>query len=185
MFAVKPPTAKQEFAELHQLLGSVGLAEVLNRRLESVSRLRTRKSYTRPLERLIDDVWSVAHVATVQAEWEPERVRSFFLLRQPEFALKTAADLIREGQTTAVLDAVRTLRVVSVAPLEPTNFSRAALAQAEPAAPTTFVRRTQKDPAKRASAQKRLAERGLQGLDRERLIAAGHEAWGGGTSSQS
>jgi hypothetical protein len=39
-------------------------------------------------------------------------------------------------------------------------------------------RRSPIDPAARRAAQRRLAERALRGLDRERLIATGHEAWG-------
>jgi len=161
MFASKPPTAAQEFAELHELLGTAVVAEVLGRRPESVSRLKKRARYTRPLERLIDDVWSVVFVARTRARWPEDRVRSFLLLRQPQLDLRPAAELIRDGQTQTVLDAIPE-------------------AQGGPApAPLSRPRRRAAgDPEARAAAQQRLAQRGLDGLDRDRLIAAGHEAWG-------
>ncbi|MDQ3608299.1 MAG: hypothetical protein M3459_05285 [Actinomycetota bacterium] len=158
MFTVKPPSAKEEFAELHKLLGTAAVAEVLDKRPESVSRMRRRERYTRPLERLIDDVWSVVHVATTRAHWQEGQVRAFLLLRQPQLDLKPAAELIRAGRTEAVLEAI--LAAPATAPTSPSRGRRSPL-----------------DPATRAAAQRRLAERGLRGLDRERLLAAGHEAW--------
>lgn len=164
MFAIKPRTATEEFEELHKLLGTAAVAEVLSRRPESVSRLKKRASYTRPLERLIDDVWSVVHVATTQACWDEDQVRAFLLLRQPQLDLKPAAELIRAGRTDAVLELL------------------ADAAGVRATAPATGVpsrrRRGSADPDARAAARHRLAQRGLNGLDRERLAAAGHEAWG-------
>jgi len=135
-------------------LGTADIAEVLGKRPESVSRLKKRARYTRPLERLIDDVWSVVHVATTRAQWREDQIRAFLLLRQPQLDLKPAAELIRAGCTEAVLEAIPSA--------EPTRARR---------------RRSAVDPAARADAQRRLAARGLSGLDRERLLAAGHEAW--------
>lgn len=164
MFVVKPPSAKEEFEELHRLLGTAAVAEVLDRRPESVSRLRKRERFTRPLERLIDDVWSVVHVATMRARWQEDQVRAFLLLRQPQLELKPAAELIRAGRTEAVLEAIPGPVVAEAAATAPTRPSPR--------------RRSPVDPAARRAAQQRLAERGLRGLDRERLIAAGHEVWG-------
>ncbi len=166
MFVVKPPSAKEEFEELHRLLGTAAVAEVLDRRPESVSRLRKRERYTRPLERLIDDVWSVVHVATTRARWQEDQVRAFLLLRQPQLELKPAAELIRAGRMEAVLEAI------------PGPVVADAAAPATAATRPSPRRRAPVDPAARRAAQRRLAERGLRGLDRERLIAAGHEAWG-------
>jgi hypothetical protein len=159
VFATKPPTAEQEFEELHALLGTAVLAEVLGKRPESVSRLKARKRYTRPVERLIDDVWTVVHVAVGQGEVEPDAVRGFLLLRRPELGQRPAAELIRGGETDTVLAFIAVTR------------------------PGRRRRRPAADPAARAAAQRRLAARGLAGLDRERLAAAGREAWGAATSS--
>jgi hypothetical protein len=114
---------------------------------------------------LIDDVWSVVHVATTRARWQEDQVRAFLLLRQPQLELKPAAELIRAGRMEAVLEAIPGPVVAEAAP--------AATAPTRPS-----PRRSPVDPAARRAAQQRLAERGLRGLDRERLIAAGHEAWG-------
>ncbi|MCP9488871.1 MAG: hypothetical protein MSC31_03245 [Solirubrobacteraceae bacterium MAG38_C4-C5] len=165
MFAVKPSSAKEEFEQLHKLLGTAAVAEVLDKRPESVSRLKKRARYTRPLERLIDDVWTVVHVATTRAHWREDQVRAFLLLRQPHLGLKPAAELIRAGRTEAVLEAI---------PTAPQLTGR----HREHATHPPRRRRPPVDPAARAAAQRRLAERGLKGLDRERLAAAGHEAWG-------
>lgn len=150
-----PPTAGEEFAELHKLLGTAAIAEVLGKRPESVSRLKKRTRYTRPLERLIDDVWSVVHVATTRAQWREDQIRAFLLLRQPQLDLKPAAELIRAGRTEAVLEAIPSV--------DPMRARR---------------RRSAVDPAARSDAQRRFAARGLNGLDRQRLLVAGHEAWG-------
>lgn len=166
MFVVKPPSAKEEFEQLHRLLGTAAVAEVLDKRPESVSRLRKRERYTRPLERLIDDVWSVVHVATTRARWQEDQVRAFLLLRQPQLELKPAAELIRAGRTEAVLEAI------------PGSMVAEAAGPATVATRLSPRRRSPVDPAARRAAQRRLAERGLRGLDRERLIAAGQEAWG-------
>lgn len=185
MFSVKPPTARQEFAELHELFGTAGLADVLGRRPESVSRLKARERYTRPLERLIDDVWSVVHAATTGAQWAPDQVRAFLLLRQPQLGLKPAAELIRAGRTEAVLDAIRSPRS-SRASNEVEARARRVVTSETDQTPSSVVkqRRSPKDPVTRAAAQRRLAERGLRGLDRERLLAAGHEAWGGASQER-
>lgn len=158
MFVVKPPTAEGEFAELHKFLGTADVAEVLGKRPESVSRLKKRARYTRSLERLIDDVWSVVHVATTRAQWHEDQIRAFLLLRQPRLDLRPAAELIRAGRTEAVLEAISSVE------RSPSNSARR--------------RRSGVDPRARADARRRLAARGLSGLDRERLLAAGHEAWG-------
>lgn len=163
VFAVKPRSAREEFEELHALLGTAAVAEVLGKRPESVSRLKGRARYTRPLEKLIDDVWSVVHVATARAHWEEDQIRAFLLLRQPQFELRSAAELIRAGRTEAVLEAI--------AGSEKSPGRRGE-------GVTDPRRRSVVDPAARRAAQRRLAERGLKGLDRERLLAAGHEAWG-------
>ncbi len=68
-----------------------------------MSRLKKRARYTRSLERLIDDVWSVVHVATTRAQWREDQIRAFLLLRQPQLDLRPAAELIRSGRTEAVL----------------------------------------------------------------------------------
>lgn len=141
------------------------MAEVLDKRPESVSRLKKRARYTRPLERLIDDVWTVVHVATTRAHWQQDQVRAFLLLRQPHLDLKPAAELIRAGRTEAVLEAIAT-------PSQLTGRHR------RQATRPLGRRRSPVDPAARAAAQRRLAERGLKGLDRDRLLHAGHEAWG-------
>jgi len=194
VFAVKPPTAKQEFEELHQLLGTAVVAEVLSKRPESVSRLKKRASFTRPLERLIDDVWSVVFVARSRACWPEDQVRAFLLLRQPQLDFRPAAELIRAGQTEAVLEAIIAthphadhVRLAVAAPAEVGDSESPAAPDAD-VVPVTGPsraasrrrRRAVADPVARAAAQRRLAERGLHGLDRELLIAAGHEAWGGG-----
>lgn len=140
------------------------MAEVLDKRPESVSRLKKRGRYTRALERLIDDVWTVVHVATTRAHWQEDQVRAFLLLRQPQLDLKPAAELIRDGRTEAVLEAIPT-------PPQLTGRHR------KQATSPPRRRRSPADRAARAAAQRRLAERGLKGLDRERLLAAGHEAW--------
>jgi hypothetical protein len=171
VFAVKPPTAKEEFEELHKLLGTADVAEVLDKRPESVSRLRKRAGYTRSLERLIDDVWSVVHVATTRAHWPDEQVRAFLLLRQPQLDLKPAAEVIRSGRVEAVLEAIAASEQRPTATLSLANGGA-----------SSRRRRSSADPAARADAQRRLAERGLKGLDRERLLAAGHEAWATGRS---
>jgi len=80
------------------------------------------------------------------------------LLRQPQLDLRPAAELIRAGRTEAVL------AVIPSVGRSPSSGVRR--------------RRSAADPAVRADAQRRLAARGLSGLDRERLLAAGHEAWG-------
>lgn len=167
MFASKPSTARQEFEELHELLGTAVVAEVLGKRPESVSRLRKRGRYTRPLERLIDDVWSVVFVARRQARWRDDQVRAFLLLRQPQLDLRPAAELIRAGQTQVVLDAIVATHPDSDHVAPPARVGDVA-ARRRPAG----------EPQARAAAQRRLAQRGLAGLDRQRLIAAGHEAWG-------
>jgi hypothetical protein len=171
VFAIKPPTAEREFAELHALLGTVVLAEVLGKRPESISRLKTRGRYTRPVERLIDDVWTVVHVAFGEREVQTDDVRAFLLLRQPQLGFRPVAELIREGETKAVLE--------SILVTHPGNHHISgigALAEAE------SIQRRRRRPAAnseaRAAAQRRLADRGLAGLDRERLVAAGGEAWG-------
>lgn len=157
MFDTKPPTASEEFDQLLRLLGTAGVAEVLARRPESISRLKSRGRYTRPLERLVDDVWTVVHVAVTQARWGEDQVRAFLLLRRPELDQRPAAELIRDGRTEEVL------RAIHAVPVEETRGARR--------------RTTAIDPERRAAAQRRLADRGLHGLDRDRLLAAGREAW--------
>ena len=170
MFSTKPATAEQEFEELHALLGTAVLAEVLGKRPESVSRLRSRKRYTRPVERLIDDVWTVVHVAVGRHEVQTDDVRALLLLRQPQLGHRPAAELIRAGEIGAVLALLAATHPddargsESAAPSEQTSARR---------------RRPAAGPEARAAAQRRLADRGLAGLDRERLAAAGQEAWGG------
>lgn len=191
MFDVKPPTAKEEFEQLHKLFGTADIAEVLDRRPESVSRLKKRASYTRPLERLIDDVWSVVHVATTRAHWPEDQVRAFLLLRQPTLDLRPAAELIRAGSTDTVLAAInatrRPIREWPEQSAEEYQASNAVVVDSPPPVPGSSPgsgsggqsrRRGTDDPEARAAAQSRLAERGLKGLDRDRLIAAGREAWG-------
>lgn len=170
VFTAKPPSAKQEFDELHRLLGTAKVAEVLGRRPESISRLKSRDRYTRSLERVIDDVWSVVHVATCRARWDDEQIRSFLLLRQPALELRPAAELIRAGETELVLQCVLAEGSASSTPSRLDGVGESARQRA----------RGPVDERARAQAQRRLAERGLAGLDRDRLLAAGHEAWGQG-----
>jgi hypothetical protein len=170
VFATKPPTAEQEFEELHALLGTAVLAEVLGKRPESISRLKARRRYTRPVERLIDDVWTVVHVAVGRRPVQADDVRSFLLLRQPQLGFRPAAELIRAGETDRVL--------ASIVVFDEVHRSGVAggLAGDEPA--QRRRRRAAADPEARTAAQRRLADRGLAGLDRDRLVAAGREAWG-------
>jgi hypothetical protein len=173
VFASKPTTAEREFEELHTLLGTAVLAEVLGKRPESISRLKARRRYTRPVERLIDDVWTVVHVAFGAREVQTDDVRAFLLLRQPQLGFRPVAELIRAGETDAVL--------ASIAITHPGDSHVYAL---DARSDTESVQRRRRrrpaaDPDARAAAQQRLADRGLSGLDRERLVAAGREAWGG------
>jgi hypothetical protein len=177
VFAIKPPTAEQEFEELHALLGTAVLAEVLGKRPESVSRLKARKRYTRPVERLIDDVWTVVHVAVGQGEVEPDAVRGFLLLRRPELGQRPAAELIRGGETDTVL------ALIAATHPDSDHISGLGDVVSSGVVPGGRRRRPAADPAARAAAQRRLADRGLAGLDRERLVAAGREAWGAATPS--
>jgi hypothetical protein len=167
VFASKPTTAEREFEELHTLLGTAVLAEVLGKRPETISRLKARRRYTRPVERLIDDVWTVVHVAFGAREVQTDDVRAFLLLRQPQLGFRPAAELIRAGETDAVLALIA----------RPAADTRGALPDVESI--QRRRRRPAADPEARAAAQQRLADRGLSGLDRERLTAAGREAWGG------
>jgi hypothetical protein len=173
VFATKPATAEQEFDELHQLLGTAVLAEVLGKRPESVSRLKSRRRYTRPVERLIDDVWTVVHVVIGRGEVHLDGVRGFLLLRRPELGQRPAAELIRAGETDTVL-----AFIAITYPDGHHHIVRIGDAASPAAAESRRRRRPAADPKERAAAQRRLAERGLAGLDRERLVAAGREAWG-------
>jgi hypothetical protein len=169
VFATKPSTAEQEFEELHALLGTAVLAEVLGKRPESISRLKARRRYTRPVERLIDDVWTVIHVAVGGRPVQADDVRSLLLLRQPLFGFRPAAELIRGGETDTVLASIVVID-------EFHSFAARGADGVEPV--QRRRRRPAADPEARIAAQRRLADRGLAGLDRERLVAAGREAWG-------
>ena len=105
-FATKPRTATQEFEDLKRILTSQDLAFVLGRAPETVSRLRSRDSFHRSLERLIDNVWWVLHVAL--AEWkDPAEARFFLISRHPALEGRTPADAIREGDVETVVQLVR------------------------------------------------------------------------------
>ncbi len=171
MFATKPPTAEREFKELHTLLGTAVLAEVLGKRPESISRLKARRRYTRPVERLIDDVWTVVHVAFDTREVKTDDVRAFLLLRQPQLGFRPVAELIRAGETDAVL--------ASITVSGPGHHDDDLDAHVDDESVRRRRRRPAADPHARAAAQRRLADNGLAGLDRERLVAADREAWGG------
>ncbi len=172
MFASKPATAEREFDELHALLGTAVLAEVLGKRPESISRLKARRRYTRPVERLIDDVWTVVHAAFGTHEVQADEVRALLLLRRPQLGFRPAAELIRAGETDAVL--------ASIGVTHPEDGHVAGIgALTEADAHQRRRRRPAAEPEARAAAQRRLADRGLTGLDRARLVAAGSEAWGG------
>jgi len=109
MFRTKPSTISQEFAELQSLFSTNDLAYVLQRRPETISRLKARESFPQPLERWIDDIWFVAWIALRELRRPPDETRFFFISRHPELEGRTPAEVIREGEVDRVVELVRSV----------------------------------------------------------------------------